>query len=67
MRDDGLTDEEGEVMDALCEAVDAWNELERQHPDEDRDFYDAIHRLQDLLAVRVMRRLYPKAWLNAGG
>lgn len=61
-RDDGLTESEGEVMDAL---VTAWNKfcgLERQHPDETRDFADGIHRCQDLLAVRVARRAYPNGW-----
>ncbi len=61
-RVDGLTPEEGEVMDAL---IKAWNEfagLERQHPDELRDFTDGIHRCQDLLAVRIARREYPIGW-----
>jgi len=65
-RDDGLSEAEGEVMDALCDAVSAFAELEQQHPDELREFMDAIHRLQDLLAVRVCRRLYPRGWLTYG-
>lgn len=51
-------------MDGLCDAVDAFVLLESQHPDEEKDFYDAIHRLQDLLAVRVCRRIYPKGWVT---
>jgi len=66
VRDDGLTDEEGEVMDALCDAVDAYGELEVQHPNEAEEFIAAIHRLQDLMAVRVCRRLYPRGWINHG-
>ena len=62
MRHDGLTDVEGEVMDSLVEAVESFNELEKQHPDEEADFFAGIHRLQDLLAVRAMRRLYPEGW-----
>ena len=60
MRVDGFTAEEGEVMDAL---IMAWNKfvgLDRQHPDELRDFTDSIHRCQDLLAVRIARRIYPQ-------
>jgi hypothetical protein len=64
LRDDGLTDDEGAVMDALCEAVDAFEALEREHPQEEDEFYAAIHRLQDLLGVRVLRRLYPKGWVT---
>ena len=64
MRDDGLTDEEGEVMDALCDAVDAFEALERQHPQEEEEFFLSVHRIQDLLAVRAMRRLHPKGWVT---
>lgn len=49
-------------MDYLCEAVDAFDELAPQHPDEQNEFYEAVHRIQDLLAVRVLRRLYPHGW-----
>lgn len=67
MREDGLADDEGCVMDALCDAVEAWDALERQHPNEDAEFYAAIHRLQDMLAVRVCRRDYPKGWVTYAG
>ena len=59
-REDGLTESEGEVVDALVTAWNKFSGLERQHPDELRDFMDAIHRCQDLLAVRIARREYPK-------
>lgn len=62
MRKDGLTDQEGKVMDAL---IAAWNEfvkLEQQHPNELTDFSDGIHRCQDLLAIRIARREYPEGW-----
>jgi hypothetical protein len=64
VRDDGLTNEEGEVMDCLCGAVDAFEALERQHPQERDEFYAAIHRLQDLLAVRICRRTHPEGWMT---
>lgn len=66
MRGDGLTEPEGEVMDFLFDAVEAYGQLEIQHPDEPREFVAAIHRLQDLLAVRVCRRLYPEGWVTYG-
>jgi hypothetical protein len=66
-RDDGLTDEEGVVMDALCEATNAMAQLKRQHPDEMRDFCDGIHRCQDALALRVCRRAFPIGWPDKGG
>jgi hypothetical protein len=61
-RRDGLTDDEGVVMDALCDAANAYGRLLRQHPDEPRDFRDAIHRCQDLLALRIARRHHPDGW-----
>lgn len=61
-RIDGLTDEEGEVMDNLLAAFNKFCALDRQHPDELRDFVDGIHKCQDLLAVRIVRRVYPEGW-----
>jgi hypothetical protein len=66
-RDDGLTTDEGKVSDALVEAVQAFAALDRQHPDELRDFVDGIHKCQDQLAVRIVRRHYPKGWPIKGG
>ncbi len=60
--DSGLLPLEGEVMRHLHLAWNAFCILPSQHPDEKRDFCDAIHRLQDLLAVRVCRRLFPDGW-----
>jgi len=61
-RADGLTDTEGIVMDALCQAFNTFATLERQHPDELRDFADGIHRCQDALALRIVRRTFPAGW-----
>lgn len=66
IRSDGLTDEEGVVMDALCLATNAFADLPRQHPDELRDFCDGIHRAQDALAVRICRRAFPVGWPDKG-
>ena len=63
-RPDGLTDEEGLVMDCLVSAATAFDALELQHPQEEEEFYASLHRLQDLLGVRVLRRLYPGVWVT---
>lgn len=58
----GLNKEEQVVMDHL---VDAWNNFIKLNPlcdDEKRVFGDGIHKLQRLLAVRIVRRDYPKGW-----
>lgn len=62
MRDDGLTDQEGKVMDSL---VNAWNQfikLGSQHPSEVNDFADGIHKCQHQLCMRILRRDYPKGY-----
>lgn len=61
-RNDGLTEDEGAAMDALVEAANRYGALPIQHPDEPRDFCDAVHRCQDLLAIRIARREYPEGW-----
>ena len=62
MRDDGLTKKEGRVMDALEEAWNGYAELKAQHPQDQGEFLAAIHRAQDLLALRICRRDYPNGW-----
>jgi hypothetical protein len=58
----GLTDKEQVIMDHLVAAFNEFSLCEKQHPDEYREFTDSIHRLQDILAVRVIRRVYPEGW-----
>lgn len=48
-----------EATGALCAAY--WK-LPIQHPDEPQDFADAIHKIQDLIAIRVARRADPENW-----
>jgi len=60
----GLTDKEQEVMDHLVGAVTRYAQLEVQHPMEMDDFMDSIHRLQDLMAIRVTRRAFPNGWFT---
>jgi len=62
VRTDGLTEEEGKVMDALIVAWTEFSLLDIQHPNDQRDFCDSIHKCQDLLACRIARRHYPKGW-----
>ena len=61
-RPDGLTNEEGEVMDALIYAWNQFSQLEIQHPSDTPDFADGIHKCQQSLALRIARREYPEGW-----
>lgn len=61
-RKDGLTDEDGKVMDLLIEAWDKYIKLPEQYPTEIDEFGQGIHICQNLLAIRIARRFYPKGW-----
>lgn len=58
----GFTSQEQKCHDYLMKSYGEFLEMERQHPDEMRDFVDCIHRMQDILAVRIVRRAYPGYW-----
>lgn len=59
----GLTTEEQKVMDALVLASNEWHKLpEAIAQDEMRDFIQAIHTAQMVLAGRIVRRAYPDYW-----
>ncbi len=58
----GLTESEQRVSDHLVAAFNEFTQIERTHPNEMGEFVSAIHRLQDLLAVRIVRRQFPKGW-----
>jgi hypothetical protein len=58
----GLTESESKCHQHLQNCYGEFLELERQHPDEMRDFVDAVHRIQDLLTIRICRRQYPDYW-----
>lgn len=56
----GLTDKEQEIMDAL---VLAWNGFINLPNNRDiSEIRINIHRLQDILALRVVKRAFPEGW-----
>jgi hypothetical protein len=58
----GLDEKEMKVMNKLMECYKAWLDLKRDHPNELSEFGYAVHLIQDLLAMRVVRRIYPEGW-----
>lgn len=60
----GLTDQELLVMDSITQGYSEWLKLEMTHPCEMQDFVNAIHTIQSILAMRVIRRSYPEYWLT---
>lgn len=62
MEDRATTLPERGVLRHLVGAWNAYNRLDGTRPDEIAEFRQAIHRAQDLLAVRVARRADPETW-----
>lgn len=50
------------VLNALTEAWNQYVGLAVEHDDDLREFRDAIHRAQGLIAIRVARRVDPATW-----
>ncbi|GAA0102583.1 hypothetical protein UT300012_32980 [Paraclostridium bifermentans] len=61
---DGLTEKEGVIMDHVVAAWNKFTELENNHPSEWNDFADAVHKLQRILGLRILRRDYPEGWIK---
>lgn len=57
-----LTFAEKRVLHYLREAHNRFQALPDKHPAEDREWVDAIHRMQNLIAFRVARRADPDEW-----
>ena len=55
-----LTNKEKLVLDYLKKAWEEFLKLDRQHPDEARDFDDGIHRCQYLMGMRIARKYHPE-------
>ncbi|MDK0621518.1 hypothetical protein P5E90_11810 [Clostridium perfringens] len=61
-RKDGLTLQEGMIMDNLAEAWNMFLKLEQTHPSEQDNFAEGIHKCQQVLMNRILRRDYPEGY-----
>lgn len=59
-----FTDKEQKIMDLLVEAHNNFIGLERKHPMEITEWVSNLHKLQDLLGARVLRRDYPETFAS---
>lgn len=57
-----LTSEEVLVLKGLADAWNVFRKFEDRTTRETMEFQDAIHRAQDLIAMRVARRADPQVW-----
>ena len=65
MKNDTLEDviTKDELVDNLI--VETWNnfvKLEPTHPDDIKDFHRAIHQLQYVMGMRILRREHPEKY-----
>jgi len=59
-----FTDKEQKIMDLLVEAHNNFIELDKTHPMEITEWVSNLHKLQDLLGARVLRRDYPETFTS---
>lgn len=60
----GLTENEKRVLQSLADAWNVFVGLGKQHPDDIDEFRRAIHAAEQLVAVRVARRIDPAIWFQ---
>lgn len=63
-RKTGATDEEFEIMNLLNSVRSKFLKLEQTHPDDINKFTDAIHDIQSVFGLRILRRDYPDFWIT---
>lgn len=57
-----LTPQEEELLKKLGEAFSIYSSLDKRSEADNKEFTDAIHRAQQLIALRVARRVNPEVW-----
>lgn len=60
--DPSLTMEERHILHLLGDVWNSYSMLPRRSDADNSEFCDAIHRLQQLIALRVARRVDPDVW-----
>jgi hypothetical protein len=57
-----LTQEETDLLKKLGESYNLYCSLDRRSDADNMEFVDALHRLQQIIALRVARRVNPEVW-----
>lgn len=56
--------EEAKIIDLLSKAHNEYVKLNPTHPDDIKDWKDALHKLQDIVGRRLLRKAYPKTYVS---
>lgn len=59
-----FTENEQVVMDNLVAAWNGFQKLVKQHPSDLDEFIDGLHRCQNVLSLRILRRDYPDRFVS---
>ena len=57
-----LTEQEQEILKKLAETYSLFINLDNRSDADNKEFVDAVHRAQQLIALRVARRVNPEVW-----
>lgn len=57
-----LTESERDLLRRLGECYNLFTSLEKRSEADNSEFVDAIHRCQQIVALRVARRVDPEVW-----
>ncbi len=60
-----FTKQEEKIMNLLVKAHNEFLEIKQTHPSDINEWVDGIHRCQNILILRIMRRDYPKDFKTA--
>lgn len=56
----GFTNDEELIMQKLVDAHNIYAAMEQQHPSDMNEWVTAIHTLQQLIGMRILRREHPE-------
>jgi hypothetical protein len=57
-----LTEKEKEILTKLAEVHNLYTKLGEEHPSDINEWVLSLHRLQQLIGIRVARRNNPEMW-----
>jgi len=62
--DEFIISTESSIHENLVDIWEKFKSLPEDHPSDQKDFANAIHQCQRILATRVARRIDPQRWYN---
>ncbi len=62
--DTGLTKTEKEILDSTVELWNKFLDLRQTHDSDIKEVLEAIHKIQYIIGMRSLRRLYPEQYYN---